>query len=54
MLKFIRTIDKSLEDFLILDLKTLKQMWPEWMSDRHNGWQQGVQAFMECHYIGGS
>ena len=27
MLKFIRTVDKSLEDFLILDLKTLGNLF---------------------------
>ncbi len=26
MLKFIRTVDKSLEDFLVLDLKTLSNL----------------------------
>ncbi len=26
MLKFIRTVDKSLEDFLVLDLKTLSDL----------------------------
>ena len=50
MLKFIRTVDKSLEDFLILDLKTLGNLVDNVNDHSPDAFRYGKLRRVSCHF----
>ena len=50
MLKFIRTVDKSLEDFFILDLKTLGNLIDNVDDHSPDAFRYGKFNRVSCHF----